>query len=249
MQVIGWVPVDDPVRARAAAREQRALRWRRRSRRLRRPAAALALAAAAALVVLVLRPPPPATTSVLAAATTLPAGHRLDHGDLVPVDLPRGAVPAVAVPAGGEPALVGRTLASPVAAGELVTSTRTAGSGLLDDAPPGTLAVPVAVSTALPEGSLTAGDAFAVLAGGGADPYAELDGSTGGPGGDLLVASAAVLVAPVADDQGSGLLGDPAAGGVALLALTTAQAEAVVGAAGTRPLTLALLPRAAAPPS
>ena len=112
-----------------------------------------------------------------------------------------------------------------------------------------TLAVPVAVSAALPEGSLTAGDAVAVLAGGAADPYAGLGGSTAETGGELLVAAATVLVAPVADDEDLGLLGDPGAGGTALLALTTAQAEAVVGAASTRPVTLALLPRGGPAPS
>ncbi len=243
VRVVGWVPEHDPARARAARRAARAVRWRRLARRHRRLAAAVLLAVAAGLAVDAVAPPAPVTTAVLAAAADLPAGRALRASDLVEVGVPPDLVPAAAVPASGRGALLGRVLAVPLGRGELVSTTRTLGAGLLASAPPGTLAVPVAVGTALPPGAVRAGDLVAVLAGAAPDPYAEgTDART--DGGRLLVRRATVLLAPETSSAESGLLTGTGSGSqpVALLALTTAQAEAVAGAAGTRPLTLALLP-------
>lgn len=253
MQVIGWVPVEDPARERTRRREARARWWRRHAVRHRRLAAAVLLAVAAALAVQALRPAPTATTPVLVAAAALPAGHRLSAGDLTTAPMPPDVVPEAALGPGDLAVVTGEVLASPVGAGELVTASRTVGAGLLASAPPGTLAVPVALGTPMPDGAVRAGDRVAVLAGGAADPYAQGDelggaaagGATGG--GQVLVAAATVLVAPQRSAQDDGLL--PATGtgaGVALLALTTREAEAVAGAASTRALTLAVLPPGAA---
>lgn len=259
MQVIGWVPVEDPVRQRAVRRDARALRWRRLVRRHRRLAAALLLAVAAGLTVDALRPPEAVTTPVLAAAEDLPAGHRLQSSDVFALRLPPGAVPASAVAPARWDELAGEVLAAPVGQGELVTATRTVGAGLLDSAPPGTLAVPVALDTPMPDGAVRAGDVVAVLAGGLADPYATglddglglggeagRDGGRDGAAGEVLVTAATVLVAP---SSGDGLLTSDGSGSdVALLALSTEEAETVAGAAGTRALTLALRPPGARTP-
>lgn len=213
-----------------------ASRLRRALRRRRRLLAAVLLAAAAGTGVAALQPAPPPSAQVLTAARDLPAGHRLAEGDLRPVALPPEAVPDGAL---SPAAATGGLLASPVRRGEPVTDARLAGPSLLRGAADGELAVPVAVDGPLPAGLVRLGDRVAVLAGPGADALA----GASPEGGEVLVRSARVLL--VEGGEGSGSLLAPAAGAggaVAVLALDPAQAARVAGAAGARPLQLALLP-------
>lgn len=236
----------------------RAARVRRRARaaRWRRPLAALLTAVAVVAALVALRPPGASGVDVLAAATDLPAGATVGEADLRSVRLPSSTLPPSAVGADQGERVVGGRLAAPVGRGELVTTTRLLGPGLLTGAPPGTLAVPVEVSTALPDGAVRAGDPVAVIVGARDDPRSapgpERSGPTGpGPAGEaaarrLLVARCVVLVPPRTGAQGSGLLGGGSGGAgarVAVLALSTAEAQAVADAASDGPLLLGVLPR------
>ena len=255
MRLVGWSPPEEADRGASA----RAARVRRRARaaRWRRPLAALLTAVAVVAALVALRPPGASGVDVLAAATDLPAGATVDEADLRTVRLPPAALPPSAVGADQGDRVVGGRLAAPVGRGELVTTTRLLGPGLLTGAPPGTLAVPVEVSTALPDGAVRAGDPVAVIVGTREDPRSA-PGPDAGPTGTrpagaagadpaqrLLVARCVVLAPPRAGATGSGLLGGASGGGarVAVLALSAAQAQAVADAASDGPLLLGVLPR------
>ena len=225
MRLVGWSPPDGADQGASA----RAARVRRRARaaRWRRPLAALLTAVAVLTALAALRPPGAAGVDVLVAAADLPAGATVSEADLRPVRLPPSALPPSAVGADRSDRVVGGLLAAPVGRGELVTTARLLGPGLLTGAPPGTLAVPVEVSSALPDGAVRAGDAVAVIVGARDDPRSvpgpdstEVPG-TQAPGTRppeaaaaqrLLVARCVVLVPPRAGAPGSGLLGGGSGG-------------------------------------
>lgn len=247
MRLVGWSPppaqdVDRETRARAARVRRRAVaaRWRR-------PLAALLVAAAVVAALAALRPPGAATVAVLVAADDLSAGATVRAGDLRSSSVPPAAVPPSAVQAGRPDRVVGGVLAGAVGRGEMVTTARLLGPGLLTGAPPGTLAVPVEVSTTLPAGALRAGDAVAVIVGArdeGSAPGAAQDAGATGPSGRLLVDRCVVLMPPQAASAGSGLLSGGGGGApVAVLALSAAQAQAVADAGADGPLLLGVLPR------
>lgn len=198
----------------------------------------------AALVAL--RPPGAAAVEVLVAADDLPAGATVRAGDLRTASLPPAAVPPSAVPVARRDGVVGGVLAGAVGRGELVTAARLLGPGLLTGAPPGTLAVPVEVSTTLPAGALRAGDAVAVIVGVRDDPAARAapGADAARPSGRLLVDRCVVLMPPQTATTGSGLLSGAGGGApVAVLALSAAQAQAVADAGSDGPLLLGVLTR------
>ncbi len=147
-------------------------------------------AAAVATALPSLAPAPPPTTTVLALARDLPAGTTLSAGDLVPLDLPRQAVPDGAVT--GPDHLVGRLLAGAGRRGEPVTDVRVVSPGLLAGLPDGFVAVPVRLADAATVRLLRAGDAVDVLA---------ADSTPGSATAATIAAGAPVLAVP-ADDGG-----------------------------------------------
>lgn len=229
----------------------RSVRVRRRAAaaRWRRPLVALLVAAAVVAALAALRPPGAAAVGVLVAVDDLAAGATVRAGDLQTVRLPPAAVPPSAVPVAQQDSVVGGVLAGAVGRGELVTTARLLGPGLLTGAPPGTLAVPLEVSTTLPAGALRAGDAVAVIVGvrdGGPAAGAAPAAGSARPSGRLLVDRCVVLMPPQASSAGSGLLSGSGSGGgapVAVLALSATQAQAVADAGADGPLLLGVLPR------
>ncbi len=223
----------------------------------------VAVAAIASLVVL--RPPAAAARDVVSAAADLPAGHALSAADLVSTRLPVAVVPPSAVAQGDRQQLVGGVLTAPLGRGELVTTARTLGPGVLQGAPRGTLAVPVALAQALPDGAVRAGDSVAVIVAAPQERAADVvgpSGVTGGadlaPGGpapadpgfgalppvvpqtaELLVERAVVLMPPPSTADATLVGGGDAP--VAVLALSAAQAQAVADAGAERPLTLGVV--------
>lgn len=115
--------------------------------------------------------PPPRVTVVVAAAD-LPAGTRLEAGDLALAQTL--AAPPAAI--GAVDQAVGSTLVAPIAAGEPLTRTRLASSSVAGAVEPGRLVVEVPV--ALVPGGLSAADLIDVYATfPGARPYTTLVGA------------------------------------------------------------------------
>ena len=126
----------------------------------RRLLAALLAAVAVLAALRAVEPPPTPSVPVLVAAHDLPAGQRLEAGDLTVVHVAPEHRPRRAV---AEPVALGRTLAAPLGAGEPVSDLRLVSEGLLDTAP-GTAAVPVRVPDAGVVALLAVGDVVDVLA-------------------------------------------------------------------------------------
>jgi len=134
---------------------------RRAVLRRRRTLAVLCTVTAVAAGVRAAAPPATPTVAVLVAASDLPAGARLDAGDLATVALAPEAVPDGALDRPGD--AVGSLLAAPVRAGEPITDVRLVGPALADTAP-GTVALPVRLSDGAQAGLLETGDAIDLLA-------------------------------------------------------------------------------------
>ncbi len=235
MRLVGWTPDDEQGSSRAAVRHDAKRRRRQLFRRSRRPLIALLVGTAAVATLLVLRPPGAATAAVVTASSDLPAGHVLSSSDLTTTRLPASLVPATAVAERDAQQLVGGVLSAPLGSGELVTTVRPLGPGLLHGAPRGTLAVPVSLAGALPDGAVRAGDTVAVIVAAPDGPPAPLAPRRTG----LLVDRAVVLMPP--QPAAAGALTGAAGPPVAVLALTAEQAQAVADAGADQPLTLGVV--------
>ena len=152
-------------------------------------------AGAVATALGVLAPSDPRGVVVLRVTRDLPAGTPLSTDDVVPVELPRVAVPDGVVRDAA--VVVGRLLAAPVRRGETLTDLRLAGAGLLGSSD--LLAVPVRLADAATAALLHAGDHVDVLA---------AATSPGAPAqAQLVVDDAQVLAVPAsASDGGDGAL-------------------------------------------
>lgn len=210
----------------------RAVSWHRRL-----VAAGLA-AAAVALGLTALEPDPPPSSTVQTAARDLPAGTRLDAGDLRPVDFPDDAVPAGS--AASATGLVGRVLAAPVRRGEPLTDRRVLGRALLAAYGERLVAAPVRVADPGVLEFVRVGSRVDVLA-------AENTGDGAyGAAARALVRDAPVVALPRrSDPSGDSSLGGlsaavPEGGGLVVLAVPAPTAAELGGAAVTSQLSLAL---------
>ncbi len=188
---------------------------RRAVLRRRRTLAVLCTVAAVAAGVRAAAPPAAPTVEVLVAASDLPAGARLDTGDLGTIALAPDAVPDGALRETGD--ATGSILAAPVRAGEPVTDVRLVGPGLAEGAP-GTVAMPVRLSDAAQAGLLEVGDAIDLLA---TDPESR---ST------ITVASGALVLAVPEVEQDAP---DAIPGRIVVLGIPAAAVAEVTGSAVT----------------
>ena len=191
------VPGMSPARRRVRAVRHRLLRRRR--------LIAAVLAGAAALAGLrAVAPPPADTVDVLVARRDLPAGARLESGDLT-----RAAFPASVAPANRTDDAVGRVLAAPIGRGEPVTGVRLVGPALAE-AQDGQTVLPVRLPDAGMAALLRPGDVvdlYATDPGTGesqllaigvtvlATPRDVPEGPAGGSGGALVVVGVSPAVA------------------------------------------------------
>lgn len=195
-------------------------------RRHRALLAAGLTAAAVATALPVLAPTPPPMSLVLAAGRDLPTGTTLASGDLVPLSLPRAAVPDGALTAA---AAVGQVLSGPVRRGEALTDARLLGAALVAGGPE-VVAAPVRLADPATAALLHAGDRVDVLAAGtdAAAPAAAVSVATG----------LQVLAVPQADQPD----GD---GALVVLAATPATAARLAAAAVRSRLSVTVLSRQA----
>ena len=207
------VPGMSPARRRVRAVRHRLLQRRR--------LIAAVLAGAAALAGLrAVVPPPPDTVDVLVARRDLPAGARLESGDLT-----RAAFPASLAPAGRTDDAVGRVLAAPIGRGEPVTGVRLVGPALAE-AQDGQTVLPVRLPDAGMAALLRPGDEVDLYA---TDP---------GTGEARLIAVGATVLAtprdvPEGPAGGSG-------GALVVVGVSPAVALRLTGASLTQFLTVAL---------
>ncbi|GAA4397261.1 hypothetical protein GCM10023168_02040 [Fodinibacter luteus] len=193
---------------------------------LRRVLSAALAATAAVLALAVVRPPPPPTVVVLVAARDLPAGRVLAPGDLrearVRVDAAQPGALASA------PEAVGRRVGAGLVRGEAVTGTRLVPRGHVDGLPAGRVALHVVAADPASVDLLAPGVAARVYP------------ATGGP----PLARGAVVLSTDPAPQASGPLGgaDRDVRG-AVLSLTAAEADAVLGGHGAveGPVTVSLV--------
>ncbi len=177
----------------------------------RRILAALLVAAAVAAGVRSVSPPPPQVTSVTVAAVDLPAGRRLESGDVRLV-----AFAPDSVPEGLAPEILGRTLAAPLRAGEPVTDVRLLGSALAESAS-GLRALPVRFPDAAAAGLLHPGEVIDLVA---IDPR--------GRGAGVIARAVLVLAVPPVDpDSRDGSL----TGRLLVLGVPEAEVQLVADAA------------------
>lgn len=186
---------------------------RRAVRRHRALLAAGLTAGAVASGLSVLAPPPPPTVEVLAAARDLVAGAVVAEEDLTRVALPVAAVPSGALT--DSSLALGRLLAGPVRRGEALTDVRVVGSGLLERATLGTVAVPLRLADPAAATLLRAGDRVDVLSATESAPVA-----------DVVASGVEVLAVPAA-------VGDLGEGGLVVVACTPAAAARLAAAAVT----------------
>ena len=118
----------------------------------RRWIAAVLVGAAALAGLRAVAPPPPDTVQVLVATRDLPAGARVEAGDVR-----SSAFPTSVAPADRSPDAVGRVLAAPVGRGEPVTGVRLVGPALAE-AQAGQTVLPVRLPDAGMASLLRAGD-------------------------------------------------------------------------------------------
>lgn len=219
-------------------------RLRRVLRRSRRPLAALLLACATGLVAMALVPRDDAVggVQVLVATDDLPAGSPVAAGSRA-ARLPSSAVPSGALaPAdvGADGRAADARLAAPVRRGEVITDVRLSGGDLLASLAPGQVAVPVAVSSPLPDGLVVPGARVAVLAASPeGPPLPAEDDDEGAPQPDgVLVRSATVLVVS-SDPLTTGLLASGGGGTAVVLALDDHAAARVAAATANGGVVLA----------
>lgn len=194
-------------------------------------------AAAVACAVQVLAPDPPPTRGVVVTAHDLPAGARLDDGNLRLARLPPSAVPGGAVDLAGAR---GRVLAAGARAGEVLTDARLLGPGLLTGQPPGLVGAPVRVADPAAAALVAPGDRVDVLL-----------ATEGRSAAQVVVREATVLAAGPRSSSETGLLGgqglggegltsdglgDGSQGGLLVLAVPAEDAAALAGAAARGPL-------------
>ncbi len=215
-----------------------------RVRRHRRTLAAMAAGLAVLTLGLALRPAPPAVTEMVVVAADLPAGHRLELGDLALAPMPA----AVALPgqAADPESLVGQVLAAPLLRGEPLTTSRLVASWGPADLPSGAVPQPVRFADAEATRWLTAGQRIDVLA-----ARALGEESLGAPTESLarvIARSATVLVLPGREGDAGTLSPSSTTSGQGppvLLAVSPAEALAIAGAEATSRLSYRLEP---APP-
>ena len=222
-------------------RDPRQVPLRRRRPGLRRLASAGLAAGAVACALQVLAPDPPLGIASLVVARDLPAGTTLAAADVQSVLLPAASRPSGAVPPGGT---TNRVLASGTRAGEVLTDVRLVGAGLLAGQP-GQVAAPVRVADPAAAALAMPGDRVDVLV-----------ATQGRPDAEVVVRAATVLAgpAPTSDSDllsgggglGAGGLGaggvDTGGGGLLVLAVESAQAARLAGAAARGVLSITLLP-------
>ena len=188
--------------------------------RRRRWIAALLVGASALAGLRAVAPPPPDTVQVLVASRDLPAGARLEAGDLATTAFPTSVAPADRLTDAA-----GRVLAAPIGRGEPVTGVRLVGPAL---------AKAQAGQTVLPVRLPDAGMASLLRAGDEVDLYAT-DPGTGTA--RLLATGVTVLATPHDVPEG------PAGGsGGALVVIGVSQSDAleITGASLSQFLTVAL---------
>ena len=215
------VPGMSPTRRRVRAVRHRLLQRRRLI-------AAMLVAAATLAGVRAIAPPPLDTVDVLVARRDLPAGARLEPGDLT-----RAAYPASLAPAAPTTDSVGRVLAAPIGRGEPVTGVRLVGPALAE-AQEGQTVLPVRLPDAGMASLLRAGDVVDLYA---TDP---------GTGEARLVAvGVTVLATPRDVPEGpaggsAGGSGGGSGGALVVLGVSPAVALTLTGASLTQFLTVAL---------
>ncbi len=192
-------------------------RLRRRVLLHRRLLAALAAGGAVLAGLHAAAPAPPETVTVWAARQDLPGGEVLEEGDLTPLELPPGAVPAEAV---RDPdSVLGRTLAAPMTRGEPLTAVRTLAGGLLRGYP-GATAVPLRITDAAVVDLLRVGDRVSFVV---ADP----DGRRAPA--PLVTKVPVIAIAETRETAA----GSPAPGRIVVAAVPTGEATEVAAAAAT----------------
>ena len=193
---------------------------RHRLLRHRRLIAALLVGAATLAGLRAVAPPPPDTVSVLVVRRDLPAGARLEAGDLTQTSFPTELAPADRASD-----VVGRVLAAPIARGEPVTGVRLVGPALVD-AQVGQTVLPVRLPDAGMASLLRPGDVV--------DLYATDPGS-----GQARLIAARVTVLAVPRDVPEGPAGG-AGGALVVVGVSPGVALGVTGASLTQFLTVAL---------
>jgi Flp pilus assembly protein CpaB len=216
---------------------RRPVQLRRQRPGLRRWLSAGIVALAVAFGLHALAPAPPAHVPVLVAARDLPAGHRLQDGDLRVAAWAPGSVPEGR--RSSSAAAVGRLTAGPLPRGAPVTDAGLVGPGLLLGQPSDVLAVPVRISAGSVAGLVSRGDRVDVISTvtsetvvAGALVLAEPAQPAAGSGAGLDLGAAE------ADGAGSGLDGDAVVLGVRL-----GEAQRLAHAEAVGALTIAVHPR------
>ncbi|MEI6622779.1 MAG: Flp pilus assembly protein CpaB [Actinomycetes bacterium] len=229
-------------------------------RRHRRLLAAGLLALAVLCVVRALQPAPAKTTAIVVAAADLPSGHMIESSDVTTTGWPTAVANGSAFTT--TESAVGRITSGPLARGEPIGASRIVGPGLLalDTAgadPPsgargdskGAVAAPVRLADAGEAALLKPGDFVDVLA-------ATAPGVGGGgtrEAGEVRTVANSVQVIVVPDSTsgtGGGLLGGGSraptrtgeADSMVVLAVDSATASALAGAAATSRLSVVLRP-------
>jgi Flp pilus assembly protein CpaB len=206
--------------------------WHRLGHRYRRWLAATLAGGSALLIISANEPEPLPRLEVYMAARDLPAGTRLQPGDLALKPLASSTIPSGALTAASAP--IGRVLAAPVREGEAITDVRVIGPGLLEQQQ-GLVAAPVRISDAAAVRLLSVGDVVSVLAAGGGPMNRH---SAGGSGAARVVTPAArvlTLPTPLPGD-GAGVAG----GALIVLAVTPRTATELAAAAVTDALSVVL---------
>ena len=193
-------------------------------------------------------PAEPVTVPVAVAARDLAPGQVLTEDDLGEAQLPASLAPATVLP---RTAVVGRSLGSAKASGEMVTSTALLGADLLLGADDELLAMPLPLADSGAAALLVPGDRVDVLA---AVP------AVSGAAVTVAARDVTVLRTPAVHMAGLGVLGAgsppatrPAAGlggisgttstGTVVVAVTPAQASALVAGVSDGSLWVAVRPR------
>ncbi len=221
-------------------------RGRRALLRHRRAVMAALVVLAVASGFAALAPVPAPGVWVVAATRDLPAGTRIDDGDvtlrrLSRADAAPGALSSLARARGA-------LLASAVGAAEVLTDARLVGPSLLDASPAGTVAVPVRLAEPGLGALVRAGSLVDVMSTAALDPTASLDlgsgltqsGAARAPISTAVVAAGVRVLAVASSAQSGGLTSDPGSGTLLVLATDEATAVRLADASATSRLSVAL---------
>ena len=184
------------------------------------------LAGAVALGLQSVAPEPPPSAAVVAAAHDLPAGSRLDTGDLTVVRLDPAALPDGALRS--EEVAHGRTLVSSVRRGEVLTDARLVGPAAVDLLGTGLVVAPVRIADTATVRLVRPGDVVDVLAAGGGEVVAPAR---------LVAAAVRVVSVPRTAAERFDAASE---GGLVLLATSDSTAARLAGAAVSERLSLVL---------